>query len=77
MFCIIVESKISAKMKRTGVAYLTICDIIRSKNNGISQDRQSGSGKRSVLSTIDKNRISNLSNSHPKLSSAKIRNFAA
>ena len=47
---VLYESKINMKLqKRTGIAYSTVCHIIRRKNNDISQDLQSGSGKRSVL----------------------------
>ena len=43
--------------KRNGIAYSIVYGISRSKNNGISQDREFGNGKSSVLSTIDKNII--------------------
>ncbi len=59
------RSKIS---RRTSIPYSTVCAVLKRKHERLPVERMRGSGEHSVLTSIDKNRISNLANSHPKWS---------
>ena len=56
----------------TKISLPTIYDIKRRIKSELGVKRRVGSGRPSKLSTTDKKRISNLANSNPKISCARI-----
>ena len=46
-----------SEINRTSITYSTVCAILKRKHNGLPDERMSGSGGHSVLTSVDKNRF--------------------
>ncbi len=49
-----------SEISRTSIPYSTVCAILKRKHEGLPVERMPGSGGHSVLTSIDKNRISKI-----------------